>query len=149
MSGRLLIAIISTIAEEAAILIVGIWLLPKAGIQIPVLVVPGVMLLWLWWSIFTFRKGTRALVNNPVNGLTSMKGMKGIVVQTLQPDGLIKIRGELWKGRSISGRIEVGWNVIVVGQEGLKLLVRPDSDPLTVSPLINDGHDDEGNTGSS
>lgn len=146
MNGRLFIAIISTIAEEAAILVVGIWLLPKAGIKIPILLVLGIMFAWLWWSVFTYRKGTKALINKPVKGLVSMKGMKGVVVKTLQPDGLVKIQGELWKGRSSTGRIIAGRGVIVVGQEGLRLLVRPDSNHLTASPPIHDGHDDEGDT---
>jgi membrane-bound ClpP family serine protease len=146
MNGRLIVSIISTIAEEAAILIIGVWLLPKAGIHLHILVIPGIMLIWLWWSVFTYRKGTLALINTPVKGFVSMKGMKGTVVKTLQPDGLIKIRGELWKGHSISGRIETGTDVIVIGQEGLRLLVSLDNRHLTTSLTINDGHNDEGNT---
>jgi membrane-bound ClpP family serine protease len=145
MNGRLVIAIISTIAEEAAILIIGIWLLPMVGIKIPALLIVGIMAIWFGWSVFTYRKGTWALGHKPVKGLVNMIDMNGIVVKSLQPDGLVKIHGELWKGSSISGSIEVGTEVTVVRQEGLKLLVRPNSQPVIVSP-VDKGNNNQDNT---
>ncbi len=124
MRSRLIIAIVSTAAEEAAIIFLGLWLLPNVGVHIPVLVLAAVMLVWLGWSVFTYRKGTRALKQTPVRGLIDMKGMNGTVVRALRPEGMVKIEGELWNARSVTGRIEAGCNVAVVSQEGLKLLVR-------------------------
>ena len=145
MNGRLVLAIISTIVEESAILISGIWLLPMVGIKIPALLIVGIMFIWFGWSVFTYRKGTWALSHKPVKGLVNMTGLNGIVVKVLQPDGLIKIHGELWKSGSISGNIEVGTEVTVVRQEGLKLLVRPNSQPVTVPPIDN-GNNNQGDT---
>jgi membrane-bound ClpP family serine protease len=125
MSGRLIINIISTIAEEAAALYVGLWLLPHIGVTIPVPVVLVAMFAWLAWTVFTYVKGTHALVRKPVDGLADMTGLKGIVVRPLQPDGMVKIRGELWAGRAVSGRIDSGAGVVVVARDGLKLVVRP------------------------
>ncbi len=124
MRSRLIVAIVSTAAEEAAILFLGLWLLPNIGVHIPVPALASVMLVWLGWSTFTYRKGSRALKRKPVRGLIDMKGMNGIVVRPLHPDGMVKIEGELWSARSVTGRIEAGCTVAVVSQEGLKLLVR-------------------------
>ncbi len=145
MSGRLIITIVSTITEEAAILILGILLLPKADINIPLPLLLVIMLIWLGWSVFTYQKGTRALGSKPVNGLVSMTGMKGTVIKPLQPEGLVRINGELWQSHSVSGRIEAGMKVTVEGQEGLKLLVRLDSYNPTVPASINNGNNDQDN----
>ncbi len=129
MSSRLIVAIVSTAAEEVAALFIGLWFLPRLGVRIPVLLLALAMLVWLGWSIFTYRKGSRALRQKPARGLADMKGMNGIVVRSLGPNGMVKIAGELWSAQSVAGRIEAGKNVAVVSQEGLKLLVREaDSD---------------------
>ncbi len=127
MSGRLIATIISTIAEEAATLYLGLWFLPRIDVNIPIPILLAIMLAWLAWSVFTYQKGTRALVRKPVHGLDDMKGMKGIVVRPLYPDGMVKIRGELWGGRSVTGPIESGTKVVVVAQDGLKLVVRAEN----------------------
>jgi membrane-bound ClpP family serine protease len=58
----------------------------------------------------------------------NMIGNTGIVVKTLDPDGLAKFRGELWSCTAQTGHIEKGTRVIVVKQDGLKLVVRPEQD---------------------
>ena len=126
MNGRLVIAIVSTIAEEAATLILGVWLLPKIGVKIPLLIILVIMVAWLIWSVITYQKGTHALLRKPVQGLADMTGSTGVVVKALQPDGLVKIRGELWGSRSQAGNIEVGTRVVIVKQEGLRLLASPE-----------------------
>jgi membrane protein implicated in regulation of membrane protease activity len=128
MSGRLLVAIISTVAEEAAVLILGIWLLPEIGVHLPFLIILAIMFVWLIWSIFTYRKGTYALLRKPFLGMVNMIGNTGIVVKTLDPDGLAKFRGELWSCTAQTGYIENGTRVIVIKQDGLKLVVRPEPD---------------------
>jgi membrane-bound serine protease (ClpP class) len=125
MNGRLITAILSTIAEEAAALILGFWIMPAAGIIIPPPIIIGLMVLWLGWSVFTYRKGTTALERKPVDGLVDMKGMTGEAIEDMQPDGMVKIRGELWSARSISGNIARGAKIVVVARNGLKLSVRP------------------------
>jgi membrane-bound ClpP family serine protease len=126
MSGRLIVNIVSTVAEEAAILFAGVWLLPEVGVRIPLLLLAAIMLAWLGWTVFTYRKGSRALERKPVRGLMDMQGMKGVVVRSLRPDGVVKVSGELWNAHSVTGPSEAGADVIVVSQEGLKLIVKED-----------------------
>lgn len=56
-------------------------------------------------------------------GLPGMVGCKGRVASPLIPQGLVRIKGELWIAKSTSGNIDAGEEVIVVEQDGLKLVV--------------------------
>jgi len=124
MKGRLIIAIVSTVLEEAALAVGVLWGLPKLGIHIPLWVLIIVMLAWGAYTIITYRMGTRALRRKPVHGLTAMLGSEGEVVSPLAPEGMVRIKGELWKAESASGRMDTGEEVTVVRQDGLKLIVR-------------------------
>ncbi len=124
MKGRLIIAIVSTTLEEAALAVGVLWGLPKLDIHIPLWVLIIVMLAWGTYTVTTYRMGSRALRRKPVHGLTAMLGSEGKVVSPLVPEGMVRIKGELWKAKSASGRMDTGEKVIVVGQDGLKLIVR-------------------------
>lgn len=124
MNIRLIWAIITNILEEAAIVAIALWGLPRLGVHLPLWSLILLMLAWLGFSTFTYRKGTYALMLKPVGGLTSMIGSRGRVVNTLTPAGTVRVRSELWNARSASGRVEVGEEVEVVGQDGLKLVVK-------------------------
>jgi len=124
MKGRLIFTIVSTILEEAAIVAIGLWGLPSIGVDIPWPGLIAVMLVWLGWAVFTYQLGSRALRQKPLVSLPSMVGSKGTTVSLLDPDGLVKIKGELWGARSAAGAIEKGQEVVVVAQKGLKLMVR-------------------------
>ena len=124
MTGRLIFAIISTILEETAIVVIVLWGLPKIGVHIPL---PGLIALTVVWgaySVMTYRMGSQALRKKPVMNLPDMVGSKGKVVSPLAPEGLVRIKGELWVAKSASGEMEPGGEVIVVGQDRLKLVVR-------------------------
>ena len=53
-----------------------------------------------------------------------MVGSRGVTVNPLNPEGMVKIRGELWKASATDGNIIAGQKVTVVGQNGLCLVVR-------------------------
>jgi len=124
MSGRLIIAIVSTTLEEAALAAGVLWGLPKLGIHIPLWVLIIVMAAWGAYTITTYRMGSRALRKKPVHGLMAMLGSEGKVVSPLVPGGMVRIKGELWMAKSAGERMDAGEQVTVVGQDGLKLIVR-------------------------
>ena len=124
MTGRLIFFIISALLEEAAIAVIVLWGLPQVGIQIPLWGLIIIMVAWIAYSIITFRLGTRALIRKEIAGLPNMIGTKGKVVSSLTPEGLVRIKGELWVAKSATGEMKPGGEVIVVGQERLKLVVR-------------------------
>ena len=63
-----------------------------------------------------------------VTGREGMIGLQGKVVTPLTPEGVIKVRGELWKAYSTDVSIGADEEVTVVGREGLTLLVRRKDD---------------------
>ena len=124
MSIRLVLAIFSTLLEEAALAAIVVWGLPRLGIQIPVAVLIALMVAWVAYAVISYRMGSRALGKKPIIGLPNMVGSKGKVVSLLAPEGLVRIKSELWIATSSGSRIDNGEEVTVVGQDGLKLVVR-------------------------
>ena len=126
MITRLIFAIVSTLLEEAALVVIVLWGLPELGIHIPL---PGLIALMVVWgaiSVITYRIGSRALGKKAVAGLPAMVGTKGKVVSPLAPKGVVRIKGELWEATSSGTNVDVGEEVVVVGEEGLKLVVDKD-----------------------
>lgn len=124
MTTRRILAIVSTLLEEAALAALILWGLPLLGIHLPLYVLVVLMAALAAFAVITYRLGSRALKKKPVVGLSDMVGSKGRVVSRLDPEGLVRIKGELWESKSAGRRIDAGAEVTVVGQEGLKLIVR-------------------------
>ncbi len=128
INGRLITAVISTLLEETAIAAIVLWGMPRIGVQLPqwgsIVLLIVLMVGWGTWSIITYRKGSEALRREPLAGLPNMIGTRGQVVSPLAPEGLVKIRGELWVAESENEEINPGGEVTVVGQNRLKLIVR-------------------------
>src|SRR3972149_1445190 len=144
MHGRLALAIISTVLEITAVAVIALFGLPRIDVNIPVPVLAAIMLAWLGWSVFTYRKGSEAL-RRKVDCPEVMTGNKGVVVKPLDPNGLVKIKGELWVCRPAEGRIDKGTNVVVGSQDGLKLIVRSADSGRGGSPPVDNRNDDQGN----
>jgi membrane-bound ClpP family serine protease len=121
---RLILAVISTSLEEVALWVIWRWLLPDFGLALPYQVLIVVMLAWAAFGTWLFIFTTRALKKQATAGLPSMVGMVGRVASRLAPEGLVRIRGELWGATSDEGNIEAGEEVTVVREDGLKLFVR-------------------------
>ena len=123
-TARLIIAIVSNILEEVAIVVIWRWLLPEFGIRLPFSVLIGVMIAWAIFSVTLFVFTTQTLRRQTLVGLPTMIGSKGRVASPLAPDGLVRIKSELWGAISPEGDIDKGEEVDVVGEDGLKLIVR-------------------------
>ena len=121
---RLALAVVSTSLEEAALWVIWRWLLPDFGIKLPVAVLIVVMIVWAAFGTWLFIFTTRVLKKQAAVGLPSMVGAVGKVASRLAPEGLVRIRGELWGATSNGGNIEAGEGVVVVSEQGLKLFVR-------------------------
>jgi len=121
---RLALAILATLAEEIAIVLIVLLVLPRFGFHMPLPGLIGLVAGVSVYAVISYRQASRALMKEPVAGFTTMVGSRGKVVSPLAPNGLIKIRNELWEATSAGRRINAGEEVIVVGQAGLKLVVR-------------------------
>ena len=128
---RLILAIVSTALEEVAIWAVWRWLLPEFGIYMHVGFLIGIMVGWGIISVCLFIFATRTLKKQAAAGLPSMVGMAGKAAGNLSPEGMVKIRGELWGDVSEEGDIAAGESIIVTGEDGLKLIVRKKSSSAT------------------
>jgi membrane protein implicated in regulation of membrane protease activity len=121
---RLGLAILSTSLEETAIWAIWRWVLPDFGINWPYPFLIVVMAAWGAFSVWLFILTTRTLRRQRQAGLPSMVGTRGRVVVALNPEGMVKIRGELWGAVADGENIASGEEVLVVAEDGLKLLVR-------------------------
>lgn len=68
--------------------------------------------------------GWRAMRRPVVTGLEAMVGAHGEVVTDLNPEGLIRLRGELWPAEAPQP-VSRGQRVEVTAVKGAKLSVRP------------------------
>ncbi len=123
MSARLIWAILSTLLEEAALVAIVLIGLPELDISVPLPILIIVMVAWAVLAVIFYRMGSRALRRKPVVGLLDMVGGKGRVVSLLDPEGFIRINGELWLAKSAVGKIDVGEEIIVKEQDRTKLIV--------------------------
>lgn len=123
MSARLIWAVFSTLLEEAALVAIVLIGLPEWDISVPLPILIIVMVVWATLAVIFYRMGSRALRRKPVLGLLTMVGGKGKVVSPLDPKGVIRINGELWRAESAVGKIDAGEEVIVQGQDRTKLIV--------------------------
>ncbi len=113
----------ATLAEEIAIVLIVLLVLPRLGIRIPLPGLIGMVAGLAVWAVITCRLVSRALEKEPMAGLSTMVGSRGKVVSPLDPEGLIKIGSELWEATSGGQPIDIDEEVIVVEQSGLKLVV--------------------------
>ena len=81
MTGRLILAIISTILEEAAIVVIVLFGLPRLDVHMPVPGLIALMIAWGAYSVITYRIGSRALRRKPIVNLPDMVGSKGRTLQ--------------------------------------------------------------------
>jgi membrane protein implicated in regulation of membrane protease activity len=116
-------SIISTVIEEAGIAALFLWLMPLFGIVIPLWVVILVLAGFAVFSYFMYRIGHPTILYEPVNSPESIIGSTGIVERALNPEGYVRVCGELWQASGTEGNIERGEEVIVASIEGLKLTV--------------------------
>ena len=133
MRSRLIFSIVSSIIEEAVIAAIVLWGLPRWNIQIPLWGLVLVMAAWAAFSVFTHRAGSRALRMKQMVGLHNMIGCTGEVVSPLAPEGMVRIKGELWRARSDGSEMKEGCEIIVVGQDRLELIVQDASGTETLN----------------
>ncbi len=82
-----------------------------------VIVTAGFFLLVLGAVLKAYRK-------KPTTGREGMIGLEGVTITPLNPNGEVKIHGEIWMAISLEGDIEKDVPVIVEDIKGLKLYVR-------------------------
>jgi membrane-bound serine protease (ClpP class) len=60
-------------------------------------------------------------------GAEGMVGERATVIETCDPDGLVRVRGEVWKARAEGPAIGEGKRATVLAVNGLTVTVRPEN----------------------
>jgi membrane-bound serine protease (ClpP class) len=85
-------------------------------------IIPAVLFTVLFF-VFAISMGIRAQRRRPTTGLEGIVGEVGKVMSTLNPDGQVKVRGEIWTASSSGGKLKKGTRVVVLRAEGLHVTV--------------------------
>jgi membrane-bound ClpP family serine protease len=123
-NARIIIAIITNLLDEAIIVAIIIFGLPRLGVHIPLYGSILIGAAFLVYALAFYTIGSSILRKKPMLGFTSMVGTGGRVVSQLAPEGFVRIQGELWQAKTERGTIDAGADVIVKDQYGFKLVVR-------------------------
>ena len=118
------IFVLIMLLDDAAILaliVLGLWFFDVKISWILILIVGLAMV----GFIFVVHKAVvPSLRRKKATGIEYMIGLGGKVTESLQPQGLVMIKGEYWKAKSVEGDIGVGEEVEVVRIIRLSLEVR-------------------------
>ena len=109
--------------DEAVVLVLIFFLLDFMDVRIPlpIMIFAGTLVAVLVFIIHI--KVMPSFRWKQVTGREGMMGLQGKVVQPLTPVGMIYVKGENWKAKSVNDDVEADDNVKVVGIEGLTLRV--------------------------
>ena len=66
----------------------------------------------------------RGLKLKPMTGIEGIVGEVGVTLASLEPSGMVRVHGELWKAESVSGNISQGQKIIVTAINNLTLYVK-------------------------
>ncbi|USS39817.1 NfeD family protein [Thermococcus aggregans] len=118
-----ILKIISILADEIVVGLFLFFILPRAGIEVPLkpalavigfLIFKDVIAVKFLWEVFDKRVevGPEALIGKEV-----------VVVEELNPKGIVKVGNELWIAECINGTARRGEKVKIIEVKGTKLLV--------------------------
>ena len=71
---------------------------------------------WFWWWLSHRRQ--------PAVGVETLVGARAVAVGPCDPDGQVRVRGEIWRARCDAG-LEAGEQAEVLAVDGLTLVVGP------------------------
>jgi len=74
--------------------------------------------------VFVVGAGLRAQRRQVLTGAAGLMGRRGTALGRLDPDGSVRVGGEIWRAVSASP-VDVGSAVEITGVDGLTLRVRP------------------------
>lgn len=108
--------------DEILIGSVIIFVLWELGIPIPfwVYILAGLVCATVYWLLY--RILSRQDKKSPA-GYGSMIGLKGKSITSLNPQGLVRVQGEMWKAVSKCGVVGEGVDVVIEDLQDLTLIV--------------------------
>jgi membrane-bound serine protease (ClpP class) len=83
-----------------------------------------IVVLTLLFFLFAIGLGIKAQRLKPTTGPEGIVNETGKAITSLNPNGSVKVHGEIWDAESIGGDIEINSNIVVTGISNLKLKVK-------------------------
>ena len=102
-----------------------LWLLPQFNVNLPLWVLGILIVALAIYSYIMYRVGRSTFLIRPKVAAEAIIGDEGKVTKRLAPEGYVKVQGVLWKATCVESELEVDDEVVVVGIEGLRLIVSP------------------------
>ena len=118
-----LIQLPGTVLLALVILLINRW-----WVAVPLWLGVGIVGLAIVKDLVLFPLLWRSYAGGDPEDPSSMIGRRGIVIGRLDPEGYVRVHGELWRAETveIDRPVEEGGSVTVVGVSGLKLHVKTD-----------------------
>ena len=110
------------------LLVLVILLINRWWVTVPLWLGLGIVGLAIVKDLVLFPLVWRSYAGGNPDDPSSMIGRRGIVIGRLDPEGYVRVRGELWRAETVGNDrpVEEGRSVAVVAVSGLKLYVRTD-----------------------
>ena len=118
------LTILVLLLDDVAALVLVLLVLRVLEIKIPLPVTIVIALLFGGFVFIIHRAIIPSLRKKKITGSEGMVGLEGEVIESLTPVGLVRIRGEYWKAKSVGEHIAAGEEVEVLGLDGLTLRVK-------------------------
>ena len=110
--------VIISFLDDVLVIVAIIWVMSRLGLKVPWWLVVSLGVIFAGLGVFSYL----GLRKNPSLGFEKMIGKAGLITETLQKRGTVRIGHELWYAEA-NEYIEKGVEVIVIAQNGLKLFV--------------------------
>ena len=110
------------------LLVLVILLINRWWVSVPLWLGLGIVGLAIVKDLVLFPLVWRSYTGGNPDDPSSMIGRRGIVIGRLDPEGYVRVHGELWRAETVENDrpVEEGRSVAVVEVSGLKLYVRTD-----------------------
>lgn len=110
--------------DEIAALVLVLLILWFFRIKIPLVVAIVIALLLGAFTFIINKAVVTSFRQKQASGAEGMIGLEGKVIESLTPYGVIRVKGEYWKAKSVNGNITSGDEVEIRGLSGLTLEVK-------------------------
>ena len=116
-------SIIVSALQAAAIAVLIIVVLPVFQINIPVWGIVSILTAYAVFAYIMYRISHPTVLYKPVTSPEAIVGKEGVVEVDLNPEGYVRVEGELWKAACPGGDLRKGDRVVITCIKGLELTV--------------------------
>jgi membrane-bound ClpP family serine protease len=117
------VIVLVALIDDIAVLALVFLLLWVFDVDVPLYLLIIIGLVAGTFVFLVHRAIVPSLLRRKVSGREGMVGLTAEVIEELNPLGVVKVKDEYWKARSLSGDVAAGEEVEIIKIEGLRLEV--------------------------